>query len=826
MRDILKVIVIMIAFTGNIGAQVPSFHWAKKYYGIPGSIVCGSNDKVIFNSNQGEIAVRTLNPKGVQLWESKFGGGYAESIDLDDLGNVYSMGSFSGTFDFDPGPISNILTSVNWNVYISKLDIDGNYLMAARLGGPGETYGYSMDVDKGGNVYTTGSFNDTSDFDPSPFVYPLIADSVFDWSQPPPPGENIALFDVFISKLNTLGNFAWATHVGGKYGDRGRAICSNEAGNVYTMGYFEKTAQFDHNGDDPYLMTAIGDYDVFLRKSNKYGNFIWRRQWDVSGINDNRPMAVDSKGNIIFTGSFNGTVDFDPGPGEMLLTSSGSEDAFILKLDPLGNLIWINQIGGTDFDNGYSIAIDRNDNILVVGSFKGIVDFDKSSSIFNLTSSNGAGFVTKLTDLGNFEWAVQLDFLNFYPFRGKYGSEAISIDIDTNDNVYIMGQFVGTKDFDSGPNEFFMTSEGNDFFVLKLGKPIESTDSIYLLVSTNAVTIGAEASNTTTFTIQSLGTDWTISSSESWLTASTLSGIGNATIFLNAQKNSFMSIRTATVTIAGTGVESKTITVTQEGTPAYLDISSSTLQIGYQEGSTCTFNITSNTDWTLSCPENWMTLSKTSGSGDAEITLTTRANLYTTERTATITITSTTASPKTVTVAQAGAPPFLETSVSSLPLSSAEGASGTFDITSNTNWTALSSESWLVISNTGTFGNATITVTAQKNPTINTRNASVTIKATDLPDKTVIINQVGAATAITEINNNHIKIYPNPANNYLFFEGISQSTQVSVYDQNGRLVISSNVKGNHIDISTLTSSVYTIILFDDKEKYSFKFVKD
>ena len=179
-------------------------------------------------------------------------------------------------------PISNILTAVNWNVYISKLDSIGNYLMAARLGGKGETWGYSMDVDKAGNIYSTGSFLDTSDFDPGPFDYSLIADSVFDWSQPPPPGENIALFDVFISKLNTLGNFAWARQVGGKYGDRGRAICADEAGNVYTLGYFEKTAQFDHDGDNPDLMTAIGNYDVFLRKSNKYGYFVWAKQWDVS----------------------------------------------------------------------------------------------------------------------------------------------------------------------------------------------------------------------------------------------------------------------------------------------------------------------------------------------------------------------------------------------------------------------------------------------------------------------------------------------------------------------------------------------------------------
>ena len=104
MKTILKIIVLLIPFTGNINAQTPSFHWAMKYSGIPGSIVCGSSGKVFFNANQGEISVRSFDPKGSQLWESRFGNGLAESIDLDDLGNVYSMGSFSGTSDFNPGP--------------------------------------------------------------------------------------------------------------------------------------------------------------------------------------------------------------------------------------------------------------------------------------------------------------------------------------------------------------------------------------------------------------------------------------------------------------------------------------------------------------------------------------------------------------------------------------------------------------------------------------------------------------------------------------------------------------------------------------------------
>ena len=184
-----------------------------------------------------------------------------------------------------------------------------------------------------------------------------------------------------------------------------------------------------------------------------------------------------------------------------------------------------------------------------------------------LLQPTGAGFLTKIDDLGNFKWAVQLDFLQYDSNQVSYGYENISIDVDDNNNIYVMGKFIGTQDFDPGPNEFFMTSEGYDFFILKLGDPITLTDSKYLLVSTNAATIGDEANSTKTFSITSLNTNWTISSSEPWLTIGTLSGTGDATILLTAQRNSSISLRTATVTIKATGLPDKTIIITQTGSP-------------------------------------------------------------------------------------------------------------------------------------------------------------------------------------------------------------------------------------------------------------------
>jgi hypothetical protein len=88
------------------------------------------------------------------------------------------------------------------------------------------------------------------------------------------------------------------------------------------------------------------------------------------------------------------------------------------------------------------------------------------------------------------------------------------------------------------------------------------TEKPSLTVSTTELTIEAQASSTANFNITS-NIAWTVSSSESWLSASTTSGTGNTSITLTAEANPNTAERTATITVSGSGVESKTIAVTQ-----------------------------------------------------------------------------------------------------------------------------------------------------------------------------------------------------------------------------------------------------------------------
>ncbi|MGC6468655.1 MAG: SBBP repeat-containing protein, partial [Chitinophagales bacterium] len=196
-------------------------------------------------------------------------------------------------------------------------------------------------------------------------------------------------------------NFEWAKSFGGTFDDQGYSIALDASGNVYTTGWFAGTVDFDP-GAGTNNLTAQGSADVFVQKLDPLGNLIWAKSFGGTSADQGYSIALDASGNVYTTGRFRGTVDFDPGAGLATLTSAGSDDVFIQKLDPLGNLIWAKSFGGTSADYGYSIAVDASGNVYTTGYFQGTVDFDPGAGTNNLTAQgNRDVFIQKLDPLGN-----------------------------------------------------------------------------------------------------------------------------------------------------------------------------------------------------------------------------------------------------------------------------------------------------------------------------------------------------------------------------------------------------------------------------------------
>ncbi|MDT8413417.1 MAG: SBBP repeat-containing protein, partial [Vicingaceae bacterium] len=321
----------------------------------------GSNDYIF---------VSKLDAAGNFVWAKKMGGtGFnsAQFITTDNSGNVYITGCFENTFN----PY-NLTSAGAWDIFISKLDVAGNFVWAKRIGGIGNDIGKSIAIDGSGNFYFTGNFNGTVDFDPGAGIYNLTS---------------AGSYDVFISKLDANGNFVWAKKMGGTDDELSFSIAVDNSGNVYSTGGFRGTADFDPGVGIYNLTLAGGIQDIFVSKLDANGNFLWAKSMGGSDYETGFSIAVDDSENVYSTGGFRGTADFNPGVGTYNLSSAGSDDIFVSKLDANGNFVWAKSIGGMASDISNSIVIDGCKNLYISGNFSSTADFDPDAGTYNLTSA-------------------------------------------------------------------------------------------------------------------------------------------------------------------------------------------------------------------------------------------------------------------------------------------------------------------------------------------------------------------------------------------------------------------------------------------------------
>jgi hypothetical protein len=255
---------------------------------------------------------------------------------------------------------------------------------------------------------------------------------------------------------------------------------------------------------------------------------------------------------------------------------------------------------------------------------------------------------------------------------------------------------------------------------------------------------------TTTFNITS-NLAWTVSESSTWFSVNTASGSNNATITVTFDQNTSASSRSANITISGAGVADVIVTVVQAG--ATLSVLPATQNVTAAAGTT-TFNVTSNTAWTVAESVSWFTVLPMSGSGNGTLTVTYDQNASLTTRSGQITVSSTGLTNVVVTVNQAGVTPTLTVTPSNRDVIPPAGTT-TFGVTSNTGWTVSESATWLSVAPASGTGNGTITVTYDQNTTTAARSANIVLTATGgTPTQTVTVTQAGATLSVLPASQN------------------------------------------------------------------------
>jgi hypothetical protein len=479
--------------------------------------------RLLINSLITAINVFFISKSNAQYsynWAKQLAGEHSDwayDVTVDNDGNVITSGSFMIAADFDPS-VEGVaeMTSIdnNSHAYICKLDADGNYVWARSLSG--KSFGRAVIADQDGNIYMGGGFigpctfnggsgeitlnsigvhdaflakystdgdllwvksfggedNDsvtriaiTDDGDIvvcGYFVYSMDAD--------PGPSETVITTlasanqdNVFVSKFSSTGDFLWNHYMGGSSVSYPNDIVINSEDEILVVGQFASEFNCDPLGSN-YTFETNGstDWEVFVVNLSSSGDFQWAKRVGGPSQDVANGIALDADNNMLITGYFGVTTDFDPNDGVVELTVNGaSYDVFVLKLDVNGNFVWVQQMGSTTTDIGMSVAVDANGNVYSTGQAGGVFDFDLGVNTVE-TDWHGAMdvYLSVLNANGEYQWGE-----TFGAHENDWGNR-ISVD---DEHIYVAGIF--QENF-AEFGDFVLMGEGNeDAFVLKLTYP-------------------------------------------------------------------------------------------------------------------------------------------------------------------------------------------------------------------------------------------------------------------------------------------------------------------------------------------------------------------
>jgi len=456
-RAMLLCVVMLAAIVGLV-AQTPEWQWAVSGGGtgqdycyeiatdsqgnlyVTGEFqgIATFGPFILTSSGASDIFAAKLGPAGDFLWAVSAGGtnsDEARDITVDNAGNALLTGIFQETATFGTYTITS---SGMHDIFAAKIDPAGNFLWAVRAGGENYDQGFGIATDSADNVWLTGNFALTASFG----TYTLTT---------------TGLYDVFAAKLDPVGNFLWAVKAGGASYDFGKGIAVDSAGNACLTGNFYDTASFGS-----YTISSAGCDDVFTAKLDSAGNWLWAACAGGTSFDRGQNIAIDSAGNIWLTGSIGGgTASF----GAANLTSNGSIDIFICKLDSAGNFLWAANAGGANADYGYGITIDSAGNAWLTGLFKETATFGTQV----LTSGGDFDiFICKLDATGQFIWVTNTG--------GTSADHGYGIITDGAGNAWVTGYYEETASFGSHT----LTSAGlEDIFVAKLASGTLAEDELH-----------------------------------------------------------------------------------------------------------------------------------------------------------------------------------------------------------------------------------------------------------------------------------------------------------------------------------------------------------
>ncbi|UQA56011.1 hypothetical protein [Polyangium aurulentum] len=405
----------------NSAGDVALFFWGS------GSVDFGGGPLV---SGAGtSLYLAKLDASGNHVWSKRFGdtgSRTSRKVAMDSAGNVVVVGNMGFSTDFGGGPLPVPGTTAG---FVAKFDTAGNHLWSKPLGNVGDTHATSVAIDGAGNVLVLGDFQGSINLGGGML-------------------QSAGGQDLFVAKLDAAGKHVWSKGFGGTGNDLEAGLDVDSNGNLLLVGHSPMGIDF---GGGP--LQGAGDFDLFVAKLDAAGKHVWSKRFGDNYSQRWFASTTDPAGNVVFIGTFDGTIDLGNGP----LTSKGMyATLYVAKLDAAGGHVWTKLLtDGSDLYHPRSLRADGAGNLLMVGNFAAPIDLGSGPIMPMLGTTTP--FLAKLTPTGNAVWAKPFGIAKY-----TVAQQAAS---DGQGNVFFTAHSEGAIDFGSGP----LTSMGKtDVFIAKL----------------------------------------------------------------------------------------------------------------------------------------------------------------------------------------------------------------------------------------------------------------------------------------------------------------------------------------------------------------------
>lgn len=397
---------------GSVGADVVNSLSSDKegsiyitgYFGGQMDVDPTSEEKIINSGTGRDGFLIKYNKDGKLMWAKSFGN--TETIPFSDKdsrfeegigvavdnNNIYLLGVFNEIIDLDdsdPNKFADTFEADDRDIFIAKYDLQGNFIKAVSFSGKGITQGQDIEIDIEGNIYISGFFDGKI----------KVGETTL---------TSAGFSDCFLFKLNKDLSPVFAKRWGSSQSDKintgGMDI--DDENNIYISGDFNGTIYL---GD--YKIVSKGNTDIFLAKFKEDGTPVFIKSIGGVYADSVSSLKIDNDNNVLFTGYFKDSVDFDSSKGVYFLQSNSYEEAsdvFLAKYSSEGEFIWARNFGGyvslsDEIQSGYGLAVDLENNPVITGKFFDAIDFHSTQDLNLKSMGKSDAFIVKYNKEGEIE---------------------------------------------------------------------------------------------------------------------------------------------------------------------------------------------------------------------------------------------------------------------------------------------------------------------------------------------------------------------------------------------------------------------------------------